>query len=98
MEAAISPEVMRIARILAASGIPAETACPERTKPYRVPEAAELLDIHEVTLYRDIRLGHCKARRHGTGRGTIRIPVDYLAEYKLWLEDRAADLVMEASA
>lgn len=89
MEEVISPEVMRIARILAASGIPADSCTPARTKPYRVSEAAEILDIHPVTLYREVRSGACRAQRAGRGRGTIRIPVDALAEYKLKIQARA---------
>jgi excisionase family DNA binding protein len=88
----ISPEVLRIARILAASGIPAETTTPARTRPYRVPEAAKILDIHPVTLYREVSSGNCRAERSGKGRGTIRIPVDALAEYKVRIQRRAATL------
>jgi len=98
VEEVISPEVLRIARILAASGIPAESACPGRTKPYRVAEAAAILDIHPVTLYREVKIGNCRAERAGRGRGTIRIPVDALAEYKIRLTARAAYLRTEATA
>ena len=32
-----------------------------RTKPYRVAEVAELLDVHESTVYKDITAGKLRA-------------------------------------
>jgi len=50
----------------------------ERRKPYRVAEVAELLDVHESTVYRDIDEGRLRALRVGAKRGALRImPADF---------------------
>jgi excisionase family DNA binding protein len=57
------------------------TAQVAQVKPYRVADVAALLDVHPVTIYRDIEAGRLKAYRVGAGRGAIRIPREALATY-----------------
>lgn len=61
-----------------------------RVRPYRVREFAAELNISDQTLYRDIEAGLLRARRHGRGRGTLRIPVDAAVAYVAEIEARAA--------
>ena len=42
-------------------------------KPYRVAQVAAMLDVHPVTIYRDIKAGRLRALRTGKGEGAIRI-------------------------
>jgi excisionase family DNA binding protein len=60
-----------------------------RIKPYRVAEVAALLDVHPVTIYRDIDAGRLKALRVGTGKGALRILPAALNSYLSLLEVRA---------
>lgn len=90
MDEAVTPDVLRLARLIAASGFPADGAAgSERTEPYHVPEAARILGIHKATLYREIQRGHCRAYRIGNGPGAIRIPIPALAEYQCRIEANA---------
>lgn len=63
-----------------------------RTKPYRVAEVAALLDVHPVTIYRDIDAGRLSALRVGTGKGALRILPTALDAYFALLEVRPAAL------
>lgn len=57
---------------------PASAGVTSRIRPYRVAEVAELLDVHESTVYRDIDAGRLRALRIGSKRGALRIlPVDF---------------------
>ena len=64
----------------------------ERTKPYRVAEIAIMLDVHPVTVYRDIKAGRLRALRTGKGEGAIRILPNALMEYFELLEVRPSEL------
>jgi excisionase family DNA binding protein len=57
-----------------------------RTKPYRVAEIAALLDVHPVTVYRDIEAGRLAALRVGKTKGAIRVMPTALAAYLTQLE------------
>jgi len=63
-----------------------------RTKPYRVAELAELLDVHPVTIYRDIAEGRLRAHRVGKSKGAIRILPDAWIDYLALTEIRPAEL------
>jgi excisionase family DNA binding protein len=63
-----------------------------RTKPYRVAEVAELLDVHPVTIYRDIAEGRLRALRTGKAKGAIRILPDALNAYLALIQVPAAEL------
>jgi excisionase family DNA binding protein len=58
-------------------------------KPYRVADVAAMLDVHPVTVYRDIDAGRLKALRVGSGKGALRIMPDALAAYFALLEVRS---------
>lgn len=90
MDSELTPEVIRLARLIAASGVAAAVSEPARVEPYRVPEAAKIVGVHQATLYREVRAGNCRAFRIGTGKGAIRIPPEALAEYLKRIEARAA--------
>jgi excisionase family DNA binding protein len=49
---------------------------------YRVAEVAARFEIDETTVYRQIKAGRLKAVRIGSGRGTVRVPAEALAEYE----------------
>lgn len=49
---------------------------------FRVAEVAARFDVDETTVCRQIKAGRLKAIRIGTGRGTIRIPAEALADYE----------------
>ena len=66
-------------------------------KPYRVAQVAAMLDVHPVTVYRDIEAGRLKALRVGSGKGAIRILPDALAEYFAQLEIRATASLAEVA-
>jgi excisionase family DNA binding protein len=59
-------------------------------RPYRVADVAAMLDVHPVTIYRDIDAGRLKALRVGSGKGALRIMPDALASYFALLEVRSA--------
>lgn len=90
MEDRISPDVLEVARALVASGVTArclvepelEPAEGERP-PWRVPEAAAHLKVHESTLYRAIQDGDLDAYSVGAGGRAIRIPAAELEAFKL---------------
>lgn len=97
---AIPPNVLRIAKALAASGIDlGDVAKPkdEREKPYRVAEVARLLDVHRATVYRDIEAGRCEAYRIGEGSGALRIAVEDFEAYKTRLKSRATATRQESA-
>ena len=73
----------------------AESVTPEaeRTKPYRVAEVAALLDVHPVTVYRDIEAGRLKALRVGSGKGALRILPEALRSYLALIEVNAVSAV-----
>lgn len=82
----ITPAVLDLARLLAASGFtapPGPGPAPSRVRPFRVREAAAQLGVHPGTVYREIQRGNLRAYRIGEGRGAMRVPVDALADYKL---------------
>lgn len=93
---AIPPAVLKVARMLIASGLDLSdtTSQPEqqRTEPYRVSEVAAALDVHPSTVYREVEAGRLRALRIGHGRGAIRIPVDAFEEYKRKRTDAARNL------
>jgi excisionase family DNA binding protein len=66
-----------------------------RTKPYRVAEVAELLDVHPVTIYRDIEAGRLRALRVGKAKGAIRILPDALDDYVALIEVRSVPVVSD---
>lgn len=90
---AIPPAVLEVARALVASGLTFEDVakCSKntRTRPYRVKEVADALDVHVSTVYRDIDAGRLVALRVGSGRGAIRVPVEELDAYKALLKQSA---------
>lgn len=51
---------------------------------FRVKDLAELLDVHQATVYRAIESGALDALKIGTGRGTLRIPGNAV---NIWLSD-----------
>jgi excisionase family DNA binding protein len=51
-------------------------------KQFRVAEVAARFGVNETTVYRQIKAGRLKAIRIGTGRGTVRVPAEALAEYE----------------
>ena len=67
----------------------ATTADSSVRKPYRVAEVAALLDVHPVTVYRDIDAGRLKALRVGSGKGALRVLPEALDAYLALLEVRA---------
>lgn len=82
---AVSPAVLKVARALVASGFDAGTddESPEIERPpYRVPEAAVLLKVHESTLYRAIQTGALGAFSVGVAGRAIRIPADELDAFR----------------
>jgi excisionase family DNA binding protein len=52
-----------------------------RSKPFRVKEVADVLDVDLSTVYVAIRTGQLASYRVGAGRGTIRIPRSALKTY-----------------
>lgn len=48
---------------------------------YKVAEVAEHYGVSLSTIYREIKAGRLTAFRIGTGRGTVRVPADALAEF-----------------
>lgn len=65
------------------------------TKPFRVREVAEALDVDLSTVYGAIKRGELAAYRVGQGSGTYRIP---RASLKAYADERgitAADLGVE---
>ena len=83
MDDAVNPDVLRVARMIVASGIPATSpAVPVRKKPYTVREAASAIGISVATMYREVARGHCTANRICGGRGAIRIPVADFEDYR----------------
>ena len=54
-----------------------------RTKPYHVGEIAEMLDVHSVTIYRDIKAGRLRALRVGVRNGIRVLPPDLAAYLQL---------------
>lgn len=99
---AIPPEVLKVAQALVAGGLDLcrSNAQPteQRTRPYRVAEVADLLDVHRATVYRDIDAGRCEAYRIGSGSGAIRIAVEDYQKYKAYLKEKAATRRTEAVA
>jgi excisionase family DNA binding protein len=82
----ISPAVLEVARALIASGLTAQPASePDDCEqpPYTVPEAADLLRVHESTLYRAIQDGDLGAYSVGAGGRAIRIPAAELEAFKM---------------
>lgn len=98
MDEAVTPDVLRVARMIVASGVSAAGAAPVRTEPYRVDEAAKALGISRPTMYREIARGNCRAERFGVGRGTIRITVEDFAEYKRKIRTQAVTVPLAATA
>ena len=90
MDGGITPGVLALARMIAATAGTGVLGEPERSKPYVVAEVVEILRVDRATVYREIERGHLRAQRIGRGRGTLRIPADALAEYKLRIQTRAA--------
>lgn len=82
----IAPDVLAIARMLIAGGIagrcPSEPEASAERPPHTVPEAAELLRVHESTLYRAIQDGDLGAYSVGSGGRAIRIPDAELQAFK----------------
>jgi excisionase family DNA binding protein len=63
-----------------------------RTKPYRVAEIAAMLDVHPVTVYRDIEAGRLQALRVGSRKGALRILPAALDAYLALLGVRVAEV------
>lgn len=81
----VPPAVLKVARALVASGFDAGTDEPQddaERPPYRVPEAATLLKVHESTLYRAIQNGALGAYSVGAAGRAIRIPADELDAFR----------------
>ena len=81
----VPPAVLKIARALVASGFDARETEPQEgaeRPPYKVPEAAERLNVHESTLYRAIQAGELIAYSVGAAGRAIRIPADELDAFK----------------
>lgn len=68
-----------------------------RTKPFRVSEVADMLDVHPVTVYRDIEAGRLRALRVGSKKGALRILPPDLDAYLALLAIRPA-FAAEAAA
>lgn len=68
---------------------------PVPQKYLRVAAVAAHFDVDVTTIYRDIKAGRLKAVRIGTGRGTVRVLADALAEYEAL---SAAAAVVEVAA
>lgn len=60
----------------------ARVAEPAPQKYLRVAAVAAHFDVDVTTIYRDIKAGRLKAVRIGTGRGTVRVLAEALAEYE----------------
>lgn len=69
-----------------------------RTKPYRVAEIAALLDVHPVTVYRDIEAGRLVALRVGKAKGAIRVMPSAFAAYLSQLEIQPNAMLSEVAA
>lgn len=99
---AIPPEVLKVARALIAGGLDLSSAAarpePKRTKPYRVAEVANLLDVHRATVYRDIESGRLEAHRIGSGSGAIRIAPEDFEKYRAYTKTKAVTRRAEAVA
>jgi excisionase family DNA binding protein len=89
VDGGITPGVLALARMIAATAGTGVLGEPERSKPYLVAEIVEILRVDKATVYREIERGHLRASRIGRGRGTLRIPVDALAEYQQRTQARA---------
>jgi excisionase family DNA binding protein len=74
----------------ATAQVDASSGAAEQGKPYKVALVAELLDIDESTVYREIKAGRLRALRIGAGRGTYRIPRDAFDAYVKELAAAAA--------
>ncbi|MQA10535.1 MAG: helix-turn-helix domain-containing protein [Pseudonocardiaceae bacterium] len=48
---------------------------------YRVRSVAEALDVSVATIYRAIESGKLDALKHGTGKGTLRVPGQAVNDY-----------------
>jgi excisionase family DNA binding protein len=66
-----------------------------RTRPFRVAEIAALLDVHPVTVYRDIEAGRLRALRVGAKKGALRILPSDLDDYVALLEVRSVPVVSD---
>lgn len=66
-----------------------------RTKPFRVSEVADMLDVHPVTIYRDIEAGRLRALRVGSKKGALRILPADLDAYVALLEVRSASVASD---
>jgi excisionase family DNA binding protein len=83
VEERISPDVMAVARVLAAAGLAARPEPePADLPPYTVPEAATQLKVDQSTLYRAIQKGRLGAYSVGSGGRAIRIPAAELEAFK----------------
>jgi excisionase family DNA binding protein len=94
-EQPVTPAVLRVAQALIASGFaPGVTEDPpasdDERPPYKVPEAARLLKVHESTLYRAIQTGSLSAYSVGESGRAIRIPAAELDAFKVRRMIRAA--------
>jgi excisionase family DNA binding protein len=80
----IPSDVLDLARALAAAGLAPRRPDPEpgERPPYTVPEAADMLRVHESTLYRAIQDGDLGAYSAGSGGRAIRIPAGELDAFK----------------
>lgn len=48
---------------------------------YKVAEIAKRYGVSASTIYREIKAGRLAAFRIGTGRGTVRVPEEALADF-----------------
>lgn len=76
----------------------ATAAATVRTKPFRVSEVADMLDVHPVTIYRDIEAGRLRALRVGSKKGALRILPPDLDAYVALLTVRPAFSAVEVAA